>query len=341
MYCSARGTIRDIKERIIKMAKNKPWRLTNIFDTQRVGKGVKRGEVKDASFKNFFKYFGRSFTKLLNVNLMFTLMCLPIFSLFFAIAGFTNVASPAATNTLFGPVRAAVISGNVNPVTMSLYGACGIQTDQSVRLTAATIVFYAVAALVIFTWGYANTGMFYVIRNMQKGEPVFMFADFKQTIKQNKFQALILGIIDLVIIAVTIYDLHFFMINASLSSMYSVMFWICVFVALAYLIMRVYIYLMLATFDLSIFKMFKNGLIFSFIGLKRNIPAIIGMIAVIFINLILLIAFMPVGIVLPFILTFAICAYIGVYAAYPKIKEIMIDPYYDENGAPIEESETE
>lgn len=323
------------------MAKNKPWQLPNIFDTQRVGKGVKKSEVKDPSFKNFFKYFGRSFTKLLNVNLMFTLLCLPIFSLFFAIAGFTNVASPAASSTLFGPVRAAVISGNVNPVTMSLYGAYGIQTSQSVRLTAATIVFYAIAALVIFTWGYANTGMFYVIRNIQKGEPVFMFADFKQTIKQNKFQALILGIIDLIIIAVTIYDLQFFAINASLSSMYSVMFWICVFIALSYLIMRVYIYLMLATFDLSIFKMFKNGLIFAFIGLKRNVPAIIGMVAVIFLNIILLIAFMPIGIILPFILTFAICAYIGVYAAYPKIKEIMIDPYYDENGEVFEDTEGE
>ena len=40
---------------------------------------------------------------------------------------------------------------------------------------------------------------------------------------------------------------------------------------------------------------------------------------------------------LPFVLTFATCAYIGVYAAYPKIKEIMIDPYYNENGEETEE----
>ena len=94
---------------------------------------------------------------------------------------------------------------------------------------------------------------------------------------------------------------------------------------------------MLVTFDLSIYKMFKNGLIFVFIGLKRNIPAILGMLLVIAFNVFIFIGFLPVGIVLPFVLTFATCAYIGVYAAYPKIKEIMIDPYYNENGEETEE----
>lgn len=319
------------------MERKKILKLPNIFDTQKEGKGVEKGEVKDPSFKNFFKYFGRSITKLLNTNLMFTLLCLPVFSLFFAIAGFTNLSAPAASGTLFGPVRSAIISGNINPVTMSLFGAYGVQTDQSVRLTVPTLIFFGIAALIIFTWGYANTGMFYVIRNLQKGEPVFMFADFKQTIKQNKLQSLLLGIIDLAIIGLTFYDLQFFAINSSLSSMYSVMFWICVFIGIMYLIMRVYLYLMLVTFDLSIYKMFKNGLIFVFIGLKRNIPAILGMLLVIAFNVFIFIGFLPVGIVLPFVLTFATCAYIGVYAAYPKIKEIMIDPYYNENGEETEE----
>ena len=319
------------------MERKKILKLPNIFDTQKEGKGVKKGEVKDPSFKNFFKYYGRSITKLLNTNLMFTLLCLPVFSLFFAIAGFTNLSAPAASGTLFGPVRSAIISGNINPVTMSLFGAVGVQTDQSVRLTIPTLIFFGIAALIIFTWGYANTGMFYVIRNLQKGEPVFMFADFKQTIKQNKLQSLLLGIIDLAIIGLTFYDLQFFAINSSLSSMYSVMFWICIFIGIMYLIMRVYLYLMLVTFDLSIYKMFKNGLIFVFIGLKRNIPAILGMLLVIAFNVFIFIGFLPVGIVLPFVLTFATCAYIGVYAAYPKIKEIMIDPYYNENGEETEE----
>ena len=309
----------------------------NIFDTQREGKGVEKGEVKDASLKNFFKYFGRSFSKLLNVNLMFTLLCLPIFSLIFAIAGFTNVTAPAASGGLYGPIKGAILGGNINPVTMALYGVFGAQTGQSVRLTVPTVIFFAVAALLVFTWGYANTGMFYVIRNIQRGEPVFLFSDFKHTIKANKVQGLLFGIIDLAVTALTIYDIHFFLLNSSSAGMYSVMFWMMVFVGIAYQIIRVYIYLMLVTFDLSIYKMIKNGIIFAFIGIKRNVFALLGIFAVIAFNVFMLVGFMPVGIVMPFVISFSVCAYIGTYAAYPMIKQVMIDPYYDENGEEIEE----
>lgn len=318
---------------------NKTKKRFNIFDTQREGKGVEKGEVKEPTLKNFFKYFGRSFTKLLNVNLMFTLLNIPIFSLMFAIAGFTNMTSPSSQSVLFGPVKGAVLSGNVNPVTMALYGAVGVQSGQSVRLTVATVVFYCIAALVIFTWGYANVGMFYVVRNLQKGEPVFMFADFKYVIKRNKRQGMVFGIIDLAVTALIIYDISFFMLNSSLASMYGVMFWLSIVIGIVYQIVRVYIYLMLITFDLSIYKMVKNAVIFAFVGIKRNFMGLLGMIAVVALNVILLFTFMPIGIVLPFVLSFAACAYIGTYAAYPMIKEIMIDPYEEEaEGAePTEE----
>ena len=60
-------------------------------------------------------------------------------------------------------------------------------------------------------------------------------------------------------------------------------------------------------------------------------------IAVIAFNVFMLVGFMPVGIVMPFVISFSVCAYIGTYAAYPMIKQVMIDPYYDENGEEIEE----
>ena len=44
---------------------------------------------------------------------------------------------------------------------------------------------------------------------------------------------------------------------------------------------------------------------------------------------------LPVGLVLPVIFLISLTTFMGIYAAYPKIKEIMIDPYYvsDEVGA--------
>ena len=64
------------------------------------------------------------------------------------------------------------------------------------------------------------------------------------------------------------------------------------------------------------------------------------MIIAVGINVFLFFVFMPLGAILPFVLTVAVCGYIGTYAAYPKIKEVMIDPYYDEYGNPRESKNT-
>jgi uncharacterized membrane protein YesL len=85
---------------------------------------------------------------------------------------------------------------------------------------------------------------------------------------------------------------------------------------------------MLITFDLKIFKLYKNAFIFSILGGKRNLLAVTGIGVAMLLNYTLLIAFIPLGIIVPFIILFSTGAFMGAYAAYPKIKEIMIDPYY-------------
>jgi hypothetical protein len=89
------------------------------------------------------------------------------------------------------------------------------------------------------------------------------------------------------------------------------------------------------TFDLSIFKILKNALIFSLLGFKRNIVAFLAGLAVWVIDYVILMTFLPIGMVLPVIFLVSLTMFMGIYAAYPKIKEIMIDPYYvsDDVGA--------
>ena len=96
---------------------------------------------------------------------------------------------------------------------------------------------------------------------------------------------------------------------------------------------------MMVTFDLSIFKLFKNSMIFAFLGFKRNFLALLGIGFVVFINLLLFSTpiLMGLGIALPFVLTLGICTYIAAYAAWPKIKQIMIDPYYKDEAPDYED----
>ncbi len=312
----------------------------NLFDLQRDGKGVEKDEIKDLSFINFFRLYGRNATRILNSNLMFTLFCLPIFFLFFGFAGFFDNFTYGVSNPVFAPILAEIELGCADPLTLSMYGALCQRTEYMRDFSTLSWIFIGLTGLLVFTWGYGNCILAYYTRNILRGEPIFFFADCKTVIKNNKFQGLILGIIDIIIIGVLFYDFEFFRINSSLY-IYSVMFYLIIFIAIIYTVMRCYMYIMQVTFDLKLTKLIKNAFLFTFIGIKRNILAFIGFVLVIAFNIILFWVLRPLGVALPFVLTAGTLSFIGTYAAYPKIKEIMIDPYYKNEDGVDEDDEEE
>jgi uncharacterized membrane protein YesL len=105
---------------------------------------------------------------------------------------------------------------------------------------------------------------------------------------------------------------------------------------LIYFSMRFYIYLLTLTFDLKIRQIFKNALIFAFLGFKRNFLACVGIILTLIINFYIMWLYTPIGIVLPLIITVGLCMFMATYAAWPKIKEIMIDPYESSSDISLE-----
>ena len=110
-------------------------------------------------------------------------------------------------------------------------------------------------------------------------------------------------------------------------------------ICILYFFMRFYIYLMMVTFDLSIRKILKNALIFTVLGWKRNLLALLGIAVITAINIAFfpLFAVTPLGIAIPLILPFlyylSVTAFTSAYAAYPIIDRYMIDPYQN----PVEE----
>jgi uncharacterized membrane protein YesL len=181
--------------------------------------------------------------------------------------------------------------------------------------------------------GMASVGFAYVLREMVRCKPVFIISDFFRTIKKNIKQALLFGILDFGAILLLLYDLYAYNANAS-EWMYLMFFYLSVLMLLVYFIMRTYIYLMMVTFDLPIRKLVKNAFLFTFIGLKRNLVGLIGVGIIMVLNYLLLsVTFtFSVALILPFVLTIAICGLISVYCAYPQIKKHMIDPYYESIG---------
>jgi uncharacterized membrane protein YesL len=203
------------------------------------------------------------------------------------------------------------------------------------RPTNMTYVFYGIAAITLFTFGTVNVGCAYILRNIAKGEPVFVWSDFWYAVKRNWKQSLPFGVLDAGINVLLVWNIYTMFINSNGKYFTNTMFWCNIVLFVLYFVMRYYIYIQMVTFDLTVFKILKNSLIFALLGFKRNILAFLGIIVGIFIELMCVLGaggiLLPFGIALPFLILFSAFAYMKVYAAYFKMKEVMIDPYLAEH----------
>ncbi len=313
------------------MENNQKKRRFKLFDSQREGRGIEKSDVyTKTDLKGFFLKYKECFPNLLTVNLLMVLGNFPLIFALIAMTTFTRVVYMAPATEFFPILRGLFLQeGELSASTLIAMATSGAQIEAN-SMTTATYVLFALSALSIFTFGITNVGTTYVLRNMATGNPVFIFSDFWYAIKRNWKQALPFGILDVLFLALIGFDLVF-MYTAGDGLMMSIFFGITFAVALIYMWMRFYIYLQMVTFDLSIYKLLKNSLIFALLGFKRNIMATLGILLLVLIDFFLAFFtggfFMAAAILLPFVLIFSNGAFMSTYAAYFKIKEIMIDPY--------------
>ena len=294
------------------------------------GEGVSKEEEQiydHPTLKNFFKLLGRRLNQILSVNLMMVFGNFPLFFALFAISGYASIHSTAPCFSVFAPLH-GVMHYDSSPATAALMGIFGMQAGITV-LSVTDWVLLALSALAIFTFGPVNVGCTYILRNIFRGEGIFLWHDFFYAIRRNLRQGILCGILDAVITLLLLYDIFFFNLNYGGHTVLNMMFFAALFMAILYLIMRPYIYLMLVTFDLSILKMFKNALLFTVLGVKRNIMSLFGILLLGVLEFALLMLYFPLGVILPFVGLFSIGYMMQIYGAFPKIKEIMIDPYYE------------
>lgn len=303
----------------------------NIFNRSAVdGEGVDKDEVAIAdnpTLPNFFKLFGRKLNQLLSVNIFMIFGNFPIFFFLLAMSGYFSIHTTSPYYSVFAPLRGALLF-NDSAAGSALWTIFSRQAEVTVH-TTTDYVLLGLTALLLLTFGPVRVGSTYILRNLFRGEPVFFFHDFFYAIKRNLRQAILYGIIDVVVIFLLIYDIIFFNLNYNLNMIMNTMFFMSLCLAVLYFFMRHYIYLMLITFDLSIFKLLKNGLLFTVLGVKRNIMLLLGTLLTFLLEYMLLATYFPLGVIVPFVILPALLMIMGVYAAYPKIKEIMIDPFYE------------
>ncbi len=307
-----------------KQKKKKPLKL---FDMNRDGKGVDPGEDTTPNLKYFFKLLGRKFSKIVTLNMLMIFQILPIIIalyLYFIGSPKTPTQNFPEYGALFGIQQAS--STAVSSVNFGLFSYhYGMPTYN-------TYVYWVIGGLALFmlvTYGWQKVGSIYVMRGLVRGDSVFVWSDFFYGIKKNFKQGFVLGLIDCLFMFVLTYNLIFFY-NTSLDGFNGFIYIMTIALIILYIIFRFYTYLMIITFDMKLTKVFKNALIFTVLGIKRNILALLGLAVVTGIAVLMIGLFLPMGlgvtIVLPLIYYLGVCAFIYTYAAYPIIKKYMIDP---------------
>ena len=324
------------------MANEKKSKLFGFFDYNRDNKPDAVEEDTTPTLKRYFKVLGRRFWKLITLNLMMLPLIIPALICLFLYVSMRQ--TPVAGEVLFPQLLGANAVG-ATPTTTLLFDLFGAQQNIPVFTTWTYIGMGISIAFLVITFGWQNVGAAYIVRNMVRGEPVFIWSDYFYAIKRNLKQGFFLGLIDAVVIFTLGFDIAYFWGRGGTFTL-DFGFYVTIALIIIYFLMRFYIYLLLVTFDLSIYKILKNALIFSMLGFKRNIMGVLGiaLITGLHIALLLLLIATPLSglpIILPFLWYMAAVTFTAAYAAYPIIDRYMIAPYInqaDEEEETLEET---
>ncbi len=312
--------------------KRKRFRL---FDTQREGPGLDTPEAPiTPDLKGFFRSFKRNFMRLVRVNLFTLIGNFPVLFALLGLSGLFKIGYMTPVSGYFADLRALWLLGGADPATMALVGAVGVQIPNS-AMTTTSYVLLGLSLLTFLTFGLVKVGTTYIIRALVRNEPTFMIADFFYAVKRNKKQGFFMGLLDLFLLLLVPVNI-FILLESTGNFFNSIVFWMNVIIALIYLCMRPYIYLQMITFDLSIAKIIKNALIFSLLGIKRNLMALLGVALLVLLMVFLIFglggALLPLGLAMIFIL-FSAGSFMHAFAAWHKLEEIMIAPLEDDQSS--------
>lgn len=300
-------------------------KLFNFFNPNKDGKGVSKDEKPLVpNLKNMPKFYIRNFSRLLTLNVLMIVLLVPAaVAMYMYSVGSTT---PSQESTVYSTLYGSNLLMPSAPL-MAFLGIFGQQLDLHVFNAAQIYTFVGLAIFTLLIWGAVHVGAAYCARCMVRHEPLFIFSDFFYAVKRNWKQGLLMGIMDALIVTILTVDIIYcFQVGGTfwLDLMFFVTFALCII----YFFMRFYIYLMLITFDLSIFKIYKNALIFTILGIKRNLMSVLGIVALLGVNVLLFIALNPFNIIVPAIFPvfylLPSIALLTAYGAYPVIEKYMI-----------------
>lgn len=209
------------------------------------------------------------------------------------------------------------------------------------------LVYFAIS-LPIITNGMAMAGITHVTRNTALDKHSFGLSDFFETIKKNWIQSLLVGVLNIIITIVLIFNFSFFFGYNGNEIFKTIGLGFSMFVGITFAIMRYYIWTLMITFSFSISKLYINSFKFVFINFWKNLLCLITeilMYAVYVVAFYLIwqmsYNFFTMALALEiiiFVVTFPCYRALMIqYIVFPPIVKYIIEPYYKEH--PFEDIE--
>ena len=267
------------------------------------GPGVSKDAPQKTRFFLFFELFGRKFSKLIWLNLLYLICLVPL---------------------IFGICFSVTINPNI--LSNGVINGAALATEPLFQFSGDLIAL-GVLIISLFIAGPATAGFTYVIRNFQREEHAWVFSDFKDTFKDNFKQATLLAFIDLFIyftlyIAFVFYRYSMPVIQPSMASVTPFFTAAIVVITVIYTWMHFYMHVMMITFKLKLSQIFRNAILFAIGKLPVNL-----LVSVICIATVLASLYYPLlGIICAILITLSFIGYVVVFSTYPTIDSYMIEP---------------
>lgn len=196
------------------------------------GKGVKKDEAEKKRFFEFFDIFSRKISKLIKLNLIFMLFCIP---------------------------SIAIAWGGIYLVGIS------IESDSSFMFAASVAVAIGLALM-----GPGIAGLIKICRYFTEENPIFLFSDYIKAVKENFGQSFLMGIINAILIFVLYHSFVYYFAMSNNSLFYWIPLCLIICIAVIGLFANFYTYLVIVSVSLPFRQVLKNSISFAFLGMKTN-----------------------------------------------------------------------
>lgn len=193
--------------------------------------------------------------------------------------------------------------------------------------TAFNVVFYIAFIFLAALIGPSLCAFMKLLRNVSTERPFFLWHDYWKTFKSNFKQGYIMGLIDSVFIVLMSFAFPLYFSMAAANEVMYIPFVICLVCSIIFVMMHFYIYLLIPSTTLGLWKIIKNSLLLTAIDIKGSFTNLLVTVVI----LLLTIIFWPYTSFL-FIVVPSFLGLMYAFNCFPVIRKYVIQPYYDAKG---------